>query len=221
MWRFTSLTAVIGVLALAGVAANDATAHNAFCSIDPFGAYTNKAATLFIGVATADSLPGGEPVNRGPGPMQRDSRLLAAPPWSQVVTIQRLSTSAPATLADAISRNGDRVLLIPWEYGPDCSPGTWSGSAIWMQPGTRGFFSGVVRPKEKWVGEVPTFDVGAPFNIPYPSGSSFLRYLKGGTPLTADELMSLYDSLPRWNFERTDRLTSRSYGSDATSRCRR
>jgi len=208
MWRISSLTAAIGALALAGLAADDALAHKSFCSIDPFGGYTNKAATLFIGVATADSLPGGAPVNRGPGPLGRDSLALAAPPWSQVVTIERLSTSAPTSLAKAISRNSERVLLIPWVYGPDCSPGTWTGSALWMEPGTRGFFSGVLRPKEKWVGDVPTFDVGAPFNLPYPSSRSFERYLRGGPPLTADELMSLYDSLPRWTFERTDRLTS-------------
>ncbi len=207
MWRIGSLTAALGVIALAGAGANEARARNSFCSIDPFGAYTNKAATLFIGSATGDSLPGGEPVNRAPGPLGRDSLPLAAPGWSQVVTIERLSTSAPVTLAAAVSRNRNRVLLIPWEYGPDCSPGTWSGSALWMQPGTRGFFSGVLRPKAKWVDDVPTFDVGAPNNIPYPSGMSFGFRMRGGIPLTADELMSLYDSLPRRNFERTDRVT--------------
>ncbi|MGK2962907.1 MAG: hypothetical protein ACSLFK_12270, partial [Gemmatimonadaceae bacterium] len=72
---------------------------------------------------------------------------------------------------------------------------------------TRGFFGGVLRPKEAWVDGVPTFDVGAPFNIPYPSSRSFERSLRGGTPLTADELMSLYDSIPQRTFERTDRLT--------------
>jgi len=208
MWRIVSLTGGIGALALAGLAASDARAHNSFCSIDQFAAYTGKTATLFIGVATADSLPGGTPVmKRAAIFAPQDSAPLAAPAWSQIVTIERLSTSAPATLADAIRQSGDRVLLIPWVYGSDCTPGSWTGGALWMEPGTRGFFGGMLRPKERWVGDVPTFDVGAPFDIPYPSGGGFRIHLRGGIPLTADELMSLYDSIPRLTFERTDRVT--------------
>jgi hypothetical protein len=55
------------------------------------------------------------------------------------------------------------------------------------------------------VNGVPTFDVGAPFDVPYPTGRTYVRYLRNGTPLSADELMSLYDSIPRKNVERVHR----------------
>ena len=205
----TRLTiAALGTAALVAFSAVDSSARNTFCSIDPFFPYRSPETTLFIGVATADSLPGGPAmtVPGGPGP---GSVTLPSPPYSQVVTIDRLSTSAPADLANAIRGAGNRALVVPWVYGPDCSPGTWSGKALWMDTGTRGLFGGRLRARDKWVNGVPTFDVGAPFDVPYPAARKYALHLRNGIPLTADALMSLYDSIPRMNVGRVHRDSAR------------
>ncbi len=204
--RQALVVATLCAIILGASSRDDAEARSVFCSIDPLGAYASVGATLFIGTASVDSLPGGGP-KRILSFSARDSVTIPAPAFSQVVTIERLSTAAPSDLRTAISRSNGRILLIPWEYGPDCSTLAWRGNALWMKPGTRGLFAGNLRPRGEWVNGVPTFDVGSTYNLPYPSAPAFGRYIRGGIPLSADQLMNYYDSLPRVSYERTDRLT--------------
>ena len=202
-------SAALAAIAFTASSWRSADARTLFCSIDPWGSYAIAGTTLFIATATSDSLPGGNP-KRGWSALTRDSIVIAAPAFTQVVTVDRLSASAPSDLREAIAGSRGRVLLVPWDYGPDCSPETWRGRALWVEPGTRGFFSGNLRPSSQWVQGVPTFDVGSPYNVPYPSARIFERYLRGGDALSADQLMTFYDSLPRFTHERVDRMTQRA-----------
>jgi hypothetical protein len=83
--------------------------------------------------------------------------------FGQVVAVERIGGLASRGL-----RQPQRVVLVPWDYGPDCTPTPWTRSAAWVDAGTRGLFSGVLRDSVHWAGGVPTFDVFAPEFEPYP-----------------------------------------------------
>ena len=51
------------------------------------------------------------------------------------------------------------VMLIPWAYGPDCTPLPWSESASWQPPGEVAFYTAWLRPRDRWINRLPTFDV--------------------------------------------------------------
>jgi len=121
MQSISALAVAFHVLAALASPGRPATAY---CSIDPFGSLGYGAATLFIGTATADSLPGGGP--RVVGQMlYPDSIVIAAPRFSQLVRIERLSASATPALRAALRTRSNLALVIPWGYGPDCTPGTY------------------------------------------------------------------------------------------------
>ena len=164
-----------------------------FCSIDPLGVF-DFSDSYFTGVATSDSLAGGS-VRRYYRPETRDSGALQ-PANGQVVTVRRLTRRASSEFRDALKESGDRALLVPWSYGPDCRPMRWDGPALWMSPGEGGLFSGTLRPRASWVNNLPTLDV-TPYLTPYPLVSAFGRSLANGQSLSADELMSFYDALPK------------------------
>jgi hypothetical protein len=168
-----------------------------FCSLNPLGAFGNQATTLFIATATPDSLPGGKPRRMQASVLRGGTITLPGPPYSQVVQVERLTVHAGPHLQRAIRKARGRVLLIPWGHGPDCSPGSWTGRTLWMKPGTRGLFGARLRPADQWLNEVPTFDVSTPYYLPYPSGPVHARDIGEGNALSADELMSFYDSIPR------------------------
>ena len=185
-------TTVLLVIALAVTRGPAPAGAAAFCSMDPFASLAYDS-TYFIGVATGDVLPGGAPLRLKP--LMAPDSVVISPANGQVVNATRISKNAPLVMRDGLARSGNKVLMVPWSYGPDCTPHTWNGP--WVAAGTRGLFSGRLRPREKWVNDIPTFDVFASLSTPYPSAIRSSFQLRGGTPLTADELMSFYESLPR------------------------
>jgi hypothetical protein len=202
MLRIALVAAALAAVAPGALGPTRAAAHTvhpgapAYCSLNPLGGFGYELTTLFIASATGDSLPGGKPRRVRASMFRDDSITLNPPAYSQVVNVERLSRKAGSDLAKAIRRNRGRALLIPWEHGADCGPGSWTGEAIWLKPGTRGLFGANLRPQERWVNGIPTFDVGGPYYLPYPSGKAFASHIEDGNALSADELMSFFDALP-------------------------
>jgi hypothetical protein len=186
-------------------AAGRIASSTSYCSIDPFGVYSMAGQTLFIATASRDSVKADKPARRVS--TFRDTVSLAGPRYAQIVTLDRIGASAAPELLTAARSHGGKAVLVPWVYGPDCAAGTWDGQALWLEPGSQGLFGGKLRPRADWLDGLPTFDVGSPYNVPYPSGRAFSFRLRKGNALSAGELMSFYDSLPRVSDERTDRLT--------------
>ncbi len=54
---------------------------------------------------------------------------------------------------------GAAVILVPWEFGPDCEPFPFSQTAKWAQAEVPSVVTGWLRPKAGWIGGVPTLDV--------------------------------------------------------------
>lgn len=88
----------------------------------------------------------------------------------------------------------ERVLLVPWAYGADCTTYPWDHLQRWVEPGARGLFLGGLRERARWAGGVPTIDVHAPYQLPYTGRPRSARDTT--TALTPAELLSLYDALP-------------------------
>ena len=51
------------------------------------------------------------------------------------------------------------AILVPWAYGPDCQPVPWGSAPAWDPPREPAFYTGQVRPREKWLEGLPTVDV--------------------------------------------------------------
>src|SRR5687767_8598305 len=175
-----------------------------FCSLMRGGELEGTGNTLFIATSTGDSLPSsGQPSwNADATP----ENVLRGPAFSPLLRLDRISTYASPDLRKAIRSAGNRVLVIPWAYGPDCRSATFDGGASWLPFGSRVLFGGSLRPRAEWVDGVPTFDVGHPRNIPYPIADAYVRETKGKDALSPDDLLSFLDSIPRTQ-PRVDRRT--------------
>lgn len=90
----------------------------------------------------------------------------------------------------------DTVVLVPWDYGPDCSPTTWGRSAQWLEPKRQIFFNAVLRDPSYWSGHFPVFDVFVPEGQVYPSSlrSPVFSDLQGN--LSPADLFSFYEIMP-------------------------
>lgn len=115
--------------------------------------------------------------------------------FGQVVSVERIGGLASRALHQPVQR----VVLVPWDYGPDCTPTPWTRSAAWAAPGSRGLFTAVLRDFAHWVGGVPTFDVLTPEMEPYPQ--QMQRQLRGrslppDSIVPMEELFQLMELLP-------------------------
>ncbi len=121
---------------------------------------------FFIGAALSDTLLAGAGHQKwGTGPGHSGygrSRKI----FGQLVQIERLQGVSATRLPGGTKT----VVLVPWDYGPDCSTVVWGETARWTAPGTRGVFEATLRPRDEWVNGIPTLDVFAPDFSPYPSG---------------------------------------------------
>lgn len=192
------------LLSLGPVNLPSASPSRAFCSLMTGGELDGTRNTLFIATSTGDSLPAsGQPSwNAGATP----ENLLRGPAFSQLMRVDRISTYASPDLRKAIKSAKNRVLVIPWAYGPDCRSATFEGGALWLPSGTRALFGAGLRPRGDWVGGVPTFDAGHPRNVPYPVADAYVRETKDKDALSPDDLLSFLDSVPRTQ-PRLDRRT--------------
>ena len=170
----------------------------------------NPALTFFIATALPDTVR----ATAGKGPTQYGNEFMSAsappglrprpqpdtPVFGQVVTIDRVSGFEANMIGRRLKRGERRALLIPWGYQANCSPILWESSARWIEPGSAGLFTAQLRPEHNWVAGLPTFDVGAAWHQPYPSGE-FLKYERdrggnAGPELTVADLWELYVVLP-------------------------
>jgi hypothetical protein len=113
------------------------------------------------------------------------------------VQVERLSSRIPPDVKKAIDANEGRVLVVPWGYGPDCIPSSWTWGALWANPGQRGVFGAVLRERARWENGFPTFDVTAPWHVPYPAAHELRAWLRGKPALSPDELLAMLDSIPQ------------------------
>lgn len=111
----------------------------------------------------------------------------------QVVEVERIGGMAARELGPSVKR----VVLVPWDYGADCTPTPWARSARWVAPGTRGLFTATLRDRAHWAGGLPTFDVHAAGNDPFPQPDGDYDY--DGEPdslLSIEEYFSVLELLP-------------------------
>ena len=127
-----------------------------------------------LATATADTLPA------GPGAMH-----------GQVARMERAGGPDAAELPDG----AERVVLVPWGCGDDFTTRPWTESARWVQPGFRGVFWGVLRPRDQWVDGLPTLDLAEPLEQPYRVDPEEWEG-EPDPPMDADQAFALLQVLP-------------------------
>jgi hypothetical protein len=130
---------------------------------DPAGLPIARSAALtyFVAAALADTVLDlvGRPRGATVPPSGFDLRLHQASGRSlggQRVRVQMLGGAGALTLGGRVPKE---AVVVPWAYGPDCRPVAWTDRLEWIPPGTQGFLTGWLRPRERWLAGVPTFDV--------------------------------------------------------------
>ena len=174
-----------------------------FCSKIALPYARSAAEIYFLATALPDTLlagagtvgPGTEEGHFGTG--------TARPVYGQRVRVERVGRAWAARLP----AGQEGLVLVPWDFDAACRPVFWSGSARWVQPGTRGLFRAVLRDRRDWSQGLPTLDVFDPDASPYPSATAVRRDLsfarRGGAAalplLTAEELLDLMSRLPTYD----------------------
>lgn len=100
---------------------------------------------------------------------------------------------------EAMPPEGTReAIVVPWAYGPDCRPIRWRGPLVWIPAGTRGVITGWLRPRERWLAGLPTFDVEMAWREPLwtHQDSRWAGGAAAGRLLTPEEFLELYSALP-------------------------
>jgi hypothetical protein len=97
------------------------------------------------------------------------------------------------------------AVLVPWAYRPDCRPSEWTERLDWIPAGTRGAVTGWLRPREHWLGGLPTFDVEMAWREPIWADDEPRWFTGAGGPrrMTAEQFLELHAALP--TVERLDR----------------
>jgi hypothetical protein len=120
-----------------------------------------------------------------------------------VIRVDRLGGADSAVFEQAFARLGAReVVVVPWDYGPDCSPVIWGRSFRWVESGAPGFYRLRARPASKSASGRPVLDAFRADLEPYPHGVFFQRGYRGthavrtGPALTPAEYFTFYSALP-------------------------
>ena len=149
---------------------------------------------FFIGTALPDTVPAGAGnrdwgTGRGHSGFGRTREI-----YGQLVQIDELR-GLSATRVPAETR---RVVLVPWDYGPDCSPIIWGRSSRWVDPQARFVFRARLRAPDQWVNDLPTLDVSMPEFSLYPFDTRRLYMLTDPSlnDLSLEEVLDLYERLP-------------------------
>jgi hypothetical protein len=173
------------------------------CSPVPVAVFRDTAVTYLVGTATPDTLaaglgsarPSADPGHWGAGRPR--------PVFGQVIRVDRLGGADSALLERAFARLGTReVVVVPWDYGPDCSPVIWGRSFRWVEGGAPGFYRLRARPERESAGGRPVLDAFRADLEPYPHGIFFQRGYRGthvvrtGPALTPAEYFTFYSGLP-------------------------
>lgn len=116
----------------------------------------------------------------------------------QRVRLDKVSAGIPSI------GGSNEAIVVPWAFGSDCSPIPWSGSLIWIRPGMKGFITAWLRPKQQWIGNIPTFDVAMAWREPlWRAGDSRWPHPAPNGLLDPDQFLELYAALP--DYERMRR----------------
>jgi hypothetical protein len=150
---------------------------------------------FFTGVVTANT------VEAGPGEVKyglRDGRpghAPARPIHGQVFRIERIGGPKAGGLPAGLGE----IVVVPWDYDASCQTLAWPADAQWTPPGTRGFVTGTLRPREHWVNGRPTLDTHNPYYLPY-TGSQRVPGISRDVPiedfLAPDHVFELHQVLP-------------------------
>lgn len=103
----------------------------------------NASTVLFIGNSTPDT------VRTGPGDVHyRVSEGHFGRPGDRIIHGQSVEIESLSAVDRKILPPGvKRVVLVPWDYGADCSPTPWTGTARWITPRTPGLYHAQLRSK--------------------------------------------------------------------------
>lgn len=106
----------------------------------------------------------------------------------------RANLSAGRTGSDIIPPG--IVVLVPWIYGADCKPFEWNEPKPWTPPNRVAFYTGALRPRDKWIDKLPTFDVYNAWAQPVYAGDDGTRSTRPKPYLTMEEFLDLYALVP-------------------------
>ena len=100
---------------------------------------------------------------------------------------------------------GSEAVLVPWAYRDDCRPIGWTGPLDWIVAVTPGAVTGWLRPREHWLGGLPTFDVEMAWREPIWAEREPRWHSDEGDPrrMTPEEFVQFYPALP--SFEQMER----------------
>ena len=187
------LLTVLSCLVLAELdPAPRAAATATVCTLVPFGRLKHDSEPYFIGIAQFDT------VLAGPGSadykldLGHFGRARERPIYGQVVRVEKWGGNPPALQ----SAGANTVVVVPWDYGADCSTTPWGRHWVWLGTGDRMFFTPVLRDRQYWVQDYPTFDAFAPQFNAYPVRYEDPVMGKRLEGLSADQLFELYELLP-------------------------
>lgn len=183
------------------------------CSLAPFSLWRQVGTTYFVGRALPESLLVGqgevEPTRYG-GHWGAGSER---PVYGQVVRVIRLRGHEQEALEQAFASRGSRdVIVVPWDYDPECAPTFWSRSASWISTDAPGSYAVRLRPKQLWKDGQPVFDAFMAGLTPYPHGPFYERGYRGTDALrlrpslSADEFFDFQGAWPFFSSPRDYRV---------------
>jgi hypothetical protein len=149
--------------------------------------------SVFVALALAesvlDTVAGQMAARTHPALGRRLDAFSGRSPGGQRVRLLQWGEAAAAPAAEAV--------LVPWAYRPDCRPLAWADRLDWIPAGTRGAFTGWLRPREHWLDGVPTFDVEMAWREPvWAQDEPRWTAAAGERRLTPEEFAMLYSALP-------------------------
>jgi hypothetical protein len=182
------------------------------CSLIPLVPFRAPDEVVFVGSALWDTLlagPGAVEYTTGEG---HSGYGRSREVYGQLVGVDRVGKPWQGDISSDVRE----VVLVPWDYAPDCRPVIWGLSAQWVEPGTEGVYRGALRDPSHWADGRPTLDVRGPEFVPYPVAKRLRdRFAWGGRnadsvrgELTPHEALDLFEVLPTHDSLRADPLTA-------------
>ena len=148
---------IIAALALT-LAGTAGTRPHPYRRCDPAYAFVTRdsATTYVLARATRDTVVVSEP----PEIRKRAGTVFAQHAvGGQLVELQRVEGPGAELVRRTVAvRRDPEVVMVPWQYGADCRPWYWGGTARWITPGTSGVLMVSLRPESLWTAGRPTFD---------------------------------------------------------------
>ena len=188
----SSSRALVTVLALAAV--TNFREPKGLCT--PIGVPIGRSSddVFFIGTALPDTVLAGAGnqewgTGRGHSGVGRPREI-----YGQLVQIEQLRGLS----ATRLPVETKTLVLVPWDYGADCSTVVWGKSARWAAPQARFIFSARLRTREQWVDDLPTLDVSTPEFSLYPFDTRRFYMLRDTAmnDLPLEDVLDLYERLP-------------------------